>query len=87
MPDTTPAPPRPPHTEPLPDLQQQILDLLARGHTHTEIGRRVHLSRQGVEYHVKRMLRRFHARNGAHLVARAYQTGHLPIPTPKGPAR
>ena len=40
---------------------------------------RLYLSRQGVEYHVGLMLRRFKAPNRAALVSRAYSMGVLTV--------
>ncbi|MBY8882668.1 LuxR C-terminal-related transcriptional regulator [Actinacidiphila acidipaludis] len=57
--------------------ETRIVEALAVGLTNVELGRELHLSRQGLDYHIDRLRRRFAARSRAALVARAYVTGLL----------
>ncbi len=50
---------------------------MATGSSTIQMATRFFLSRQGVEYHVGRMLRKFKAPNRAALVSRAYSMGVL----------
>lgn len=58
-------------------LESRILEAMATGASTIQMAARFFLSRQGVEYHVGRMLRRFKAPNRAALVSRAYSMGIL----------
>jgi PAS domain S-box-containing protein len=57
--------------------ESRIVEGLALGLTNVELGRELHLSRQGLDYHIDRLRRKFAARSRAALVARAYVTGVL----------
>ncbi|WP_234334497.1 helix-turn-helix transcriptional regulator [Streptomyces sp. NRRL B-1347] len=56
-------------------LDARILEGVATGASTIQLASRLYLSRQGVEYHVGLMLRRFKAPNRATLVSRAYAMG------------
>ncbi|WP_447041091.1 helix-turn-helix transcriptional regulator [Streptomyces sp. DSM 118878] len=56
-------------------LDARILEGVATGSSTIQLASRLYLSRQGVEYHVGLMLRRFKAPNRATLVSRAYAMG------------
>lgn len=56
-------------------LEALVLEGLAAGVPTTELARRAHLSRQGVEYHVGALVRRFAVPNRTALVAKAHTTG------------
>jgi DNA-binding CsgD family transcriptional regulator len=58
-------------------LESHILEAMATGASTIQMATRFFLSRQGVEYHVGRMLRKFKAPNRAALVSRAYSMGVL----------
>lgn len=58
-------------------LDARILEGVATGASTIQLASRLYLSRQGVEYHVGLMLRRFKAPNRAALVSRAYSLGVL----------
>lgn len=55
----------------------RILEGLALGLTNIDLGRGLHLSRQGLDYHIGRLRRKFAARTRPSLVARAYVVGLL----------
>ncbi len=63
---------RPPLVTPLEAL---VLEGLAAGIPTTELAQRAHLSRQGVEYHVGALVRRFAVPNRTALVAKAHAAG------------
>jgi DNA-binding NarL/FixJ family response regulator len=50
---------------------------LAAGELTVQLAAQLHFSRQGVEYRISRLLRKFDAANRAALVARAYTMGLL----------
>ncbi|GGP46185.1 PAS domain-containing protein [Streptomyces calvus] len=56
-------------------LDAQVLEGVARGESTVQLASRLYLSRQGIEYRVGQMLRRFDAPNRAALVARAHALG------------
>ncbi|MER5548593.1 LuxR C-terminal-related transcriptional regulator [Streptomyces sp. NPDC002589] len=58
-------------------LDARILEGVATGASTVQLASRLYLSRQGIEYHVGLMLRRFKAPNRAALVSRAYSMGVL----------
>ncbi len=47
----------------LSEREREILGLIAEGHTDSEIGRRLHISVNTVQNHVKSILRKLEARN------------------------
>jgi DNA-binding CsgD family transcriptional regulator len=58
-------------------LESRILEAMSTGASTVQMAARFYLSRQGVEYHVGRMLRQFKAPNRAALISRAYSMGIL----------
>ncbi|MEU6391683.1 LuxR C-terminal-related transcriptional regulator [Streptomyces sp. NPDC046939] len=58
-------------------IDAQVLEGVASGASTVQLAARLHLSRQGVEYHVGVMLRKFNVPNRAALVARAHGLGML----------
>lgn len=62
---------------PVTAAEARILEGLALGLTNIDLGRELHLSRQGLDYHIDRLRRRLAARTRPALVARAYVTGLL----------
>jgi len=58
-------------------LAARVLEGVAAGDSSARLATRLHLSRQGVEYHVTALLRRLDAPNRACLVSRAYAMGVL----------
>lgn len=86
-----PGPPTGPATDepaatPRPEItadEQRLLALLADGHTHESIGRRIGgASKAAVRMRLSRLYQRIGARSAAHAVAIAYRTGALPVPDP-----
>lgn len=66
----------PPSAEPVLDaLDAQVLEGVASGESTVQLASRLYLSRQGIEYRVAQMLRRFDAPNRPALVARAHALG------------
>jgi DNA-binding NarL/FixJ family response regulator len=55
--------------------QQQVLDLLSRGLSNSEIGSALHVTQHTVEFHVRQLLSKFHARNRLEVVRRAADIG------------
>lgn len=64
-------------TDRLSELAARVLESVAAGDSNAEIARKLQLSRQGVEYHIGSMLRRFDVPNRAALVSRAFSGGLL----------
>jgi DNA-binding CsgD family transcriptional regulator len=62
---------------PVTPAEARILEGLALGLTNVDLGHELHLSRQGLDYHIDRLRRRLTARTRPALVARAYVTGLL----------
>ena len=58
-------------------VDARIVEGLAAGESTEQIAARLHFSRQGVEYRITRLLRKFGATNRAALVSRAYTLGLL----------
>ncbi|MET4660282.1 PAS domain S-box-containing protein [Streptomyces sp. PvP037] len=56
-------------------LDAQVLEGVANGESTVQLASRLYLSRQGIEYRVGQMLRRFDAPNRPALVARAHALG------------
>lgn len=59
----------------------RILEGIASGDTTLQLATTLHLSRQGVEYHVSRMLRQFRAPNRTSLVSKAFSMGLFGVGT------
>lgn len=57
----------------------EVVALLAEGHSNREIGTRLSIAESTAGDHVERAMQTLGARNRTHLVARAYQTGHLAV--------
>lgn len=66
----------PQHLE-LSEIALRIIERIAGGHTTAEIASDLHLSKQGVEYHVSSMLRRLKVTNRPALIAKAYELSIL----------
>ncbi|MEU0337020.1 LuxR C-terminal-related transcriptional regulator [Streptomyces sp. NPDC006193] len=71
--DREPAQPRGEQT--LSELDARVLEGVASGASTVQLASRLYMSRQGVEYRVGRLLRRFDAPNRPALVARAHGLG------------
>ncbi|MFC0429219.1 helix-turn-helix transcriptional regulator [Kutzneria buriramensis] len=56
-------------------LDAQLLEAVAAGVPTTRLATRLNLSRQGLEYHLGRMARKFGVTNRTGLVAKAYSSG------------
>jgi DNA-binding CsgD family transcriptional regulator len=61
----------------LSEIEVEILQGIARGASSTELATELYLSRQGVDYHVLRLQRKFKAKNRPELISRAYASGIL----------
>lgn len=59
------------------ELEARVLEGVAGGESTADLASKFYLSRQGVEYHVGSLLRRFRVPNRAALVAKAYAQGVL----------
>jgi DNA-binding NarL/FixJ family response regulator len=55
--------------------QVQVLDLLGRGYTNSEIGAELHVTEHTVEFHVRHLLQKLDARNRMEAVGRARGLG------------
>lgn len=65
----------------LSEMDARILEGIAAGVSTIPLASRLYLSRQGVEYHVTRLLRQLRVPNRAALVSRAYSMGVLTVGT------
>lgn len=63
-------------------VQRYLLALLADGHTHAYIGRRIGKSKSATQNQLSRLYRQIGARNAPHAVAIAIRAGLLPAPNP-----
>jgi DNA-binding CsgD family transcriptional regulator len=63
--------------QPLSTLDARVLEGVAAGNSTIQLANKLYLSRQGVDYHVGAMLRRFKCSNRSALVAKAYAQGIL----------
>ncbi|MFJ2114379.1 MULTISPECIES: helix-turn-helix transcriptional regulator [unclassified Streptomyces] len=59
------------------ELDARILEGVAAGIPSAQLASRLYMSRQGIEYHIGGMLRKFKAPNRSALVSRAYASGIL----------
>ncbi|MFH9426176.1 LuxR C-terminal-related transcriptional regulator [Streptomyces sp. NPDC017529] len=78
-PDENPTPALKPLKNRLSGLNVKILEGIAAGNSTTQLASQLYLSRQGVEYHVSTMLRKFSVPNRAALVSKAYSAGMFSI--------
>ncbi|WP_279616548.1 LuxR C-terminal-related transcriptional regulator [Streptomyces cellostaticus] len=60
---------------PLNTLKARILEGVAAGHSTADLAIHLFLSKQGVDYHISDMLRKFEVPNRTALVAKAYAQG------------
>jgi len=63
----------------LSELDARVLEGIATGISTARLATKLYLSRQGIEYHVSAMLRRFKSPNRSALVSKAYAQGILPV--------
>lgn len=72
-----PGPAQPPPTGlgTLTDREREVLTLIARGLSNTELAEHLHLSPATVKTHIGHLLAKLHARDRAQLVITAYETG------------
>lgn len=61
----------------LTDLDARILEGVAAGKSTANLAAKLHFSRQGIEYHIKAMFRRFNVSNRTALACKAYAMGLL----------
>ena len=59
--------------------EKEVLELLSLGYNSKEIGEKIFISSNTVEYHRKQLLRKTNSRNVAELIGKAYRTGLLKI--------
>ncbi len=59
--------------------EKEVLELLSTGYNSKEIGEKIFISSNTVEYHRKQLLRKTNSRNVAELIGKAYRTGLLKI--------
>ena len=64
-----------PTLEGITDREREVLVLIARGLSNTEIAQRLYLGMPTVKTHVGRLLSKLHARDRAQLVIAAYESG------------
>jgi DNA-binding CsgD family transcriptional regulator len=63
----------------LTELDAQILEGVAAGKSTINLAAKLHMSRQGIEYHITAMLRRFNVSNRTALTSKAYMMGLLSV--------
>lgn len=73
-------PPIPRELNLLTDREREVLLLIARGLSNTELGERLHLTQATVKTYVGRLLAKLHARDRAQLVIVAYESGLVSNP-------
>lgn len=71
-PDSTPSFPE---STQLSSREEEVLTLIARGKTNTEIVSRLNVTESTVKSHVRRLLLKLEARDRVHLVIAAYEAG------------
>lgn len=77
LPETAPPAARAEQLGSVTDIEAKILQGIASGLSSLEMADKYYLSRQGIDYHVARLQRKFKARNRVELVSRAFATGLL----------
>ncbi|WP_165966687.1 response regulator transcription factor [Actinomadura sp. 7K507] len=70
-----PVQPPPPGLDGVTDREREVLALIARGLSNTELAEHLHLSPATVKTHIGHLLAKLHARDRAQLVIAAYETG------------
>jgi DNA-binding NarL/FixJ family response regulator len=65
----------------LSELDATIIESIAAGERTEHIANKVYLSRQGVEYHVSKLLQHLSVPNRPALIAKAYSIGILAVGT------
>jgi DNA-binding NarL/FixJ family response regulator len=70
-----PGRPVPPSLSGLTEREVEVLVLVARGLSNTEIGERLHVTPATVKTHVSRLLMKLDARDRAQLIIIAYESG------------
>ncbi|MEU8300913.1 response regulator transcription factor [Micromonospora sp. NPDC048909] len=83
-----PARPLPRRLDGVTEREREVLTLIARGLSNTELAAHLHLSLATVKTHVGRLLTKLAARDRAQLVIVAYETGLVgpAVPGPRGDA-
>lgn len=76
-PDTKAGPTQPVDQPSISKIDARILEGIAAGASTLQLAAQLHLSRQGVEYHVSTMLRKLDAANRTALVSKAHSMGLL----------
>lgn len=67
---------------PLTERETLILDLLSRGNTNTQIGRKMDLAEDTVKTHLRRMFCKLQVDDRAHAVRAGFQHGYLQSDAP-----
>lgn len=70
----------PPANETLSGRELDVLNLLAKGLTKTEIAKVLEISPNTVDVHVKKLYAKLGVRNGPEAVYEAFMTGYLKVP-------
>lgn len=70
----------PPVNETLSGRELDVLNLLAKGLTKTEIAKVLEISPNTVDVHVKKLYAKLGVRNGPEAVYEAFMTGYLKVP-------